>query len=260
MPKLLVAVKSCVYDLKRGAHSLVREMWGRQIKDADVRFFTAGQGQPEHDEVIVDAPDDYPNLPYKTREIVRWALKGDYEHIFLCDTGSFVFVHHLENYDYSADYIGYWGLKMEPFDYVAQNKIRHCQTVRIQRCYPWASGGGYFLSRKAMEIVAAQQPIVWAEDLNVGQALAAQGIFLTDRSHAGFKGHIVNWIHNEDNTNNLDKRRLWMASLRKQAMACALSGTCEFYKKPQTRIEQPPDFSSIRKAKVTLTPWDRSTR
>ena len=56
MPKLLVAVKSCQYDKTRGAHSLVREMWGRQIKDSDVRFFTARpQRQPEHDEVIVDA-------------------------------------------------------------------------------------------------------------------------------------------------------------------------------------------------------------
>lgn len=239
MNKLLVAVKSCDYDRNRGAHELVREMWGSDLKFSDLRFFTAKSAVDlKFDEICVNAPDDYPSLPYKTREIVRWALWEGYEHVFLCDTGSFVTPHHLESYVYeTADYIGYWGLKLNPFPYSAQNQARGCKTIKIPRCYPWASGGGYFLSRKAMEIVAEQEPMCWAEDLNVGQALAAKGILLSDHSHQGFKGYVVDWIHAEDNSGGLEARRHWMAIKKVNAGICETTGSCAILKRSRPRFQ-----------------------
>lgn len=238
MPNLLIAVKSCAYDRNRGAHELVREMWGQELMTSDLRFFTAKFTIDLcADEIPVEAPDDYPGLPFKTREIVRWALQAGYDHAFLCDTGSFVMAHHLESYVYeTSDYIGYWGVKLDPFSYVAQNKARGCKTVGIPRCYPWASGGGYFLSRKAMEIVAVQEPMCWAEDLNVGQALAEKGILLSDHSHQGFKGYIVDWIHNENNEGGLEKRKIWMEMKHAQSQACLASGICSLLKQSKLRF------------------------
>ena len=257
MPKLLIAVKSCHEDRARGAHDLLREMWGNEVRNADLLFFTGRSGLADPDERIVTAPDDYKSLPYKTREIARYATNNGYDHTFFTDTGSFVFVHHLLRYDYqSSDYIGYWGMALKPFDYKAENRTRGCKMVRFTKCYPWASGGGYFLSRKALGIVAGGEPPVWAEDLGVGQMLAAHNIFLDDRSKIGYKGYVVDWICNENNGGNLDARRAWMQNLKDQSDACMTSGMCEAYKRPQTRFDPPP----IRDKRINPTPWDRSTK
>jgi len=215
---LLVAVKSCEFDRDRGAHSLIRETWGKDVVEGDLKFFTARPGQQliataDPDEVIVNAPDDYAGLPYKTREIVRYALANDYEHAFLCDTGSFVIPHHLMRCGFeNFDYLGYWAMKLRTFAYVAQNSDRGCPTITIPICYPWASGGGYSLSRKAMKFVAESEPFVWAEDLWVGQVMGQNRIKIEDKSRDGFKGFVVDWIHLEDNykSDAMEFRRKWM--------------------------------------------------
>jgi hypothetical protein len=255
---LLIAVKSCGVDHARGAHDLLREMWGHEVKDADLLFFTGRAGIADSDEIIVDAPDDYPGLPFKTQEIAKYARKQNYDYAFLTDTGSFVVFHHLKSYDYyTADYMGYWGLDETPFPYTAQNRERHCIQVHIPKCYPWASGGGYFLSKRAIDIVADAFPVVWAEDLNVAQVLAPHGIFLTDRSKAGYKGYIVDWIHNENNSGGLERRRMWMEGLRAKSDACIASGVCEATKVPHSRIKV---TNLVDVYKMNPTPWDKRTR
>lgn len=259
--KLLIAVKSCDYDRARGAHDLLRETWGKNVEHADLLFFTARPmaNGADQDEVIVNTPDDYPGLPHKTRAIAKFAVDSNYDYAFLCDTGSYVFFHHLIDYDYyAADYMGYWGLNSEPFYYVAQNTARGCAATHIPKCHPWASGGGYFLSKKALEIVASTEPTVWAEDLGVGQMLAVHNIYLTDRSRQGFKGYIVDWIHGENNSGGLDERRDWMRNLQARDSMCFRAKTCAQMRNPQTRIVKDPVKEMA--PKINPTPWDRSTR
>jgi hypothetical protein len=244
--KLLIAVKSCLRDRDRGAHRLIRDTWGKDVIGADLKFFMGnGAGTMlanDIDEFHVEAPDDYAGLPQKTQEIARRAQ--DYDFVFLCDTGSFVIPHHLQAFDFKdSDYIGYWGLKPEPIRFNEGNRARGCRPVIIPKCYPWASGGGYILSKKAAEIVASSKPVVWAEDCSVGQVLAAQGIFLDDRAKEGFKGYVVEWIHDEKNDapDAMDRRRMWMTAQYEMAKRCCETGGCNsplWDRRPQSRIPE----------------------
>ena len=212
--RFLIAVKSYGFDHERGTHDLIRETWGKDLPaNVDLKFFTGRTGEiPDSDEVIVEALDNYVSLPYKVRRIIRWALSHGYQNIFMCDTGSFIIPHHLMGYWGSLDYFGYWGMKIKTFPYVAEDVLRDCPRVEIKQCYPWASGGGYGLSEKAMLVMAQNEPVVHAEDLNTAQLLAKNDIFLTDLAPKGYRGYVCDWISGEknDEPHAFEKRREWM--------------------------------------------------
>lgn len=176
--KLLIAVKSCQHDLERGDHEVIRQTWGKDAEalGIDVRFFIGrplvGASEKPHlpDEIRVNCDDDYHSLPYKTREICRWATV--YDHIFLCDTDTCVWPKKLlscgfESYDYVGQITKPFG---QTFYYNAPN--RDGVPEIHNSCYGWASGGiGYFLSRKAVLKMINEIASSWAEDLWVGQVL-----------------------------------------------------------------------------------------
>jgi hypothetical protein len=226
--RLLIAVKSCRYDQGRGTHELVRNTWGKDVIDADLRFFMGMNGANKFDEENVDAPDNYPGLPLKTREISRYAIRNGYDFAFLCDTGSFVIPHHLMNSGFEQnDYTGYWGMRMKTFPYIAEDGARGCPPVTIPVCHPWASGGGYVLSQRAMQLVAQSTPDVHAEDLWVGQVLGRAGVVLHDGATEGWKGRVVNWIHRENNEHSaaMERRTKWMTNeYEKSKEVCKTEG------------------------------------
>ena len=172
--KLLYAIKSCLHDLDRGFHDVIRNTWGRDITEGTLRFFVGG---PERttlfsDEVQLDCPDGYHDLPHKTRTIFSWAIKQQYDFCWLGDTDTFLIPRKLmdsdfQNYDYMGVNSRPWGV---PFDYTSRDRNG---TERFHAgCYPWASGGyGITISRKAMELVVAVEPTFWAEDMQIGQIL-----------------------------------------------------------------------------------------
>jgi len=173
---LLLAVKSCQTDRARGDHQIIRDTWGRDVKmaDADLRFFIGGPTSSEVfiDETILNCPDDYHSLPYKTREILRWSVSRNYDFTFLCDTDTYVIPGKLMKTDFRRfDYFGVNGRELGvPFPYNAPD--RDGRGWFIPHCYPWASGGfGYFLTQKAARFVIDREPDIWAEDLWVGQIM-----------------------------------------------------------------------------------------
>lgn len=169
---LLIAVKSC--QQHRSYHQAIRDTWGRGFKPLQVIFFMGGTGDTQGDEVYLSCPDDYMSLPHKTKAICQWA--GDrYERIFLCDNDTFIrpdeFHRITHPYVPHTDYEGHMN-KLCPIGQTAYYKDHMGE---YPNCHPWASGGiGYFLSRRAAELVATQTPNVWAEDLWVGQIIGKQ--------------------------------------------------------------------------------------
>lgn len=254
--KLLIAIKSCEYDRNRGAHQLVRDTWGQDVTGADLFFFTARTGCADSDEIIVNAPDDYPGLPFKTREIIRYTIGRDYDFIFLCDTGSFLIPHHLMEYNFkNSDYLGYWGLSSGTFPYT-DGDSRYQTSSFISKCYPWASGGGYSLSRRAMGLIADEEPNVFSEDLWVAQVLAKNDILLKDCAEDGFRGYVVDWIDGEDNTGTLDIRSQWMQQKYAEAKTFCQAGECDRLKRSQIRI--PRRFAESKPRFINPIPWDKS--
>jgi hypothetical protein len=170
--KILIAILSCVRDTGNGFNQAVRETWLKDLNGADYCFFL-GRGakiRPDDypDEFILDCPDDYLGLPYKTKALLKAA--SDYEYIFKVDTDTYVVPDRLLQSDfYNYDYVGHF------------NGAIGVPNVIYGKCYSWASGGsGYWLSKKAAEIVANAEvlpssicPIskIPCEDLWIGQVL-----------------------------------------------------------------------------------------
>ena len=152
-----------------------RDTWARDVSGADVIFFLGDSRatdtwQLANDQISLECPDDYNGLPYKTKAICKWAWDRDYTHIFLCDSDTFLMPARLLDSGF------------ENFDYVGHfNGARGIPNAIYGSLYSWASGGsGYWLSRRAMEIVADSDPIplsicpiskIPCEDLSSGQLM-----------------------------------------------------------------------------------------
>lgn len=177
MNKLMICVKSCQRDLIRGDHDSIRETWGKdaQAVGIDVRFFVGANdsvNRYEPDEVHLKCEDTYAALPFKTREICRWASAKVIDHVFLCDTDTFLYIPYLltsgyEKYDFMGFMLHHLGISF-PYNTTDLNRTPEIHP----KCYTWPSGGmGYFLSKRAATLAAYEYPNSWAEDLWIGQVV-----------------------------------------------------------------------------------------
>lgn len=186
--KLLIAVKSCHQHKERGYHDVIRRTWGQHCQP---KFFVGLPFSFEDnwaaDEVIIQAGDDYLSLPGKTQAILHFSLRREYDFTFLCDNDTFIVPHLLmlsgfAKYDYAGHFNWEVG-RTYPYAAVGPGWQVH---QRIDNCYPWASGGvGYFVSRKAAEIISEADISSWAEDLWVGQVLGKAKV---DIGHLNIEG------------------------------------------------------------------------
>jgi hypothetical protein len=154
--RILIAIKACRKSRDFALRAKQRSSWV-PFSTVDVKWFV-GRGDPVADDVVsLDCLDTYEGLIEKTRAIVKYALDNDYEYAFLTDTDTFVCVDKLLASGFEQhDYIGW------------------C------RGRTYAQGGsGYWLSRKAMEVLTADTTptpeTIW-EDLHVGTVLERHGI------------------------------------------------------------------------------------
>ena len=188
--KILIAVESCFRDLQNGSHQVIRETWGKDLDSSvDLRFFIGGAERLllQEDEIQLDVKDDYDNLPYKTKEIFRWGWTKGYDFIFKCDVDSFLVPSKLLSCNFkSYDYVGFF-------------------TSNSEIPYLYASGGhGYFLSRRAAEVIASSAPDLTKrhlqnEDLWVGYTLGSkiQEGLLTKFQPPNFKDY-ASWHMNRN--------------------------------------------------------------
>jgi hypothetical protein len=215
--EILIAVKSCVLDRERGCHDIIRKTWGRDVFGADLRFFTgwAANESFKPDEVEMTVPDDYDGLPHKTREILRYSLCFKYDFTFLCDNDTFIVPHRLmscgfELYDLSGRFV-------KPVN----GGMFHYRDTRgfYPALYPWPSGGfGYFVSKKAAEIVIRTEPTCWAEDMYIGQALGPhiQSGNITGFNIPDYAGPISRHWSKEIMGQAYDPANGWMERMQKE--------------------------------------------
>jgi len=118
---------------------------------------------PKPDDVLGHYPDGYAYLGAKRRESCRYALAHGYDYLFCCSIDVYARVERLlssgfEKSDYSGKACG-WPGDVGDF-YIPED---------------YCFGGAYWLSRKAMKIIADAPITYWCEDWWVGLALR-QGI------------------------------------------------------------------------------------
>jgi Galactosyltransferase len=171
-PKLLIAILACHH---RAPHlSAIRETWVPDINSAcDYRFFfgRGSHGEVKPDEVILDCDDAYRGLACKVQEACRWAVDHGYEFLFKADDDTYVRPERLMSAGFEND--DFRGLVLPATDRYHE--------------HAYARGGtGYWLSRKAMEVLAAAPtpnpdiPSEYAEDSWVGKTLRQAGIECTN--------------------------------------------------------------------------------
>ena len=178
--KILIAVKSCQDDKRLGCHDTIRRTWGFNTLPADLYFFQGrfsgfecGVIDKDRDEITLPVLDDYDHLPFKTREILKYSLNAGYNFTFLCDVDTFLIPSKLFKTGFEKfDYSGRFGSSPK---IGSQFKFKDGRGIRHEYCHPWASGGfGYFLSRKAAQIVINTEPTLWAEDMYIGNTLGLE--------------------------------------------------------------------------------------
>jgi glycosyltransferase involved in cell wall biosynthesis len=164
-PKTLVAVVSCKQYADR-----VRAQQETWIPSA----LAAGYDVQIFDGERLGVPDDYYSLIPKTQAICQWALTRGYERLLKVDDDCGIRVDRLRptTFDYA-------GIVIAAND--CGSTVPPGAPARPRGTYPhnYASGGAYWLSRKAMTIIANAKPNGdWAEDRFVGNILARHGIFV----------------------------------------------------------------------------------
>lgn len=126
----------------------------------DLKFFYGwgAEREAEPDEVFLDAPDTYYELPAKVRAMFKWALDEGYDYVLKCDDDIYLRLGNFLNFFQPVDYCGY-----------------ELQSDTLK----WASGAAYVVSRRAMQLVVdTPWDPTWnsAEDQATGRILAANGI------------------------------------------------------------------------------------
>lgn len=130
----------------------------------DVRLFYGRTDEAlESDEVSLPCGDGFGDLFHKTREIFKWALAHGYDYVFKTDDDVFVRPDKLLEEFKPVDYRGF------PVRYLTKD----AEGV-------WASGIGYWVSRKAMHTVLDGDDQDITEDRAVGLTLAKAGIKLEE--------------------------------------------------------------------------------
>lgn len=176
--KLLVAMSSCQLFEDNGSNQTARECWLSDLAayGMDYKFFHGQQAVERNDVVVLDVPDDYGHLTYKTRANRKWAMDNGYEFVFQCFPDTYCRPERLAICDFrDFDYYGdFRGETAGPDNYCS-------------------GGPGYWTSHRVNEFLA-RAPItgVWrdeitpyAEDLWVGKILASYRQLRFRYSHNG---------------------------------------------------------------------------
>lgn len=151
---MFIAILSCHRYKERREQQ--RFTW---LRDCEIDYkYLLGKGYsdyvPEADEIILDVPDDYESLPFKTHGAVKWAHEHGYTSIFKTDDET----------------------------YVCPSRLgvpRGCYVGRVEydERKAWCNGGpGYWLCGAAIDYVSASIPARGAEDKWVAECLREHGI------------------------------------------------------------------------------------
>jgi hypothetical protein len=185
MPKILIAISSCQYYEDHGLSQPMRDTWLPEAVSLgmDYKFFYGRGAKRKDDVVIVDSHDGYYDLTTKTKEKVKWALLQEYDYMFACLTDCYASAERLlssgfEKYDYFGDV------------YCHADGKPYCQ-----------GGPGYFLSRRAMEILNEDPSNYANEDCWVGDVLAKySGLKIGDSKDFVWCGHLEGAGPSKNNT------------------------------------------------------------
>lgn len=156
MTKLLIAILSC-HSLRSYEQS-IRITWAQEVPpEADLMFFLGKpQGMRVVDEIHLNVGDGFEDLTNKTVALYKWALDEGYDFVFKCDLDTLV----------------------RP-KLLLQSGFETWDWVGGQNSFFASGGGGYCLSRKAMQYVVEAGGVPGhEEDVHIARILLGNGVQL----------------------------------------------------------------------------------
>ena len=182
--RLLVGVLGC--EKYRERADGVRQSWMRLVPATTQVLFLHGRpDRPEGiegDVLYLDVPETYEDLPRKVNRFLRYAVEHlDFDHLFKTDDDTYLDLPRFLGFDRGqADYIGQFrehpvGERGRTWHYGKCTDPAREVPWEGEFVCPWATGGGYFLSRRAAERAAERTEATCRghlfEDMMVGEAL-----------------------------------------------------------------------------------------
>lgn len=162
---MVIAVITCDAEPYRQRQAMQRQTWIPLAQQA-------GYTVEVFDGVTLGVPDDYLSLPLKTKALCQWALGHGYQHVLKIDDDGYLNVKNFRLVE--QDYAGI----PAPANDLGCGRFGISAFTKGTIKFHYASGGAYWLSRRAMETILAAHLDDWAEDRWVGQVMGRAGILL----------------------------------------------------------------------------------
>jgi hypothetical protein len=153
----------------------IRDSWLKDVT-GDYKFFY-GRGDEalrKSDTVFLNAPDDYLHSAEKLKALVQWALANGYDKLVKIDDDMYVYYDRLMANVPTEDYVGSSTGPVRTPTGVNPGNAEWWKKTAI-----YCSGCTYWLSKKAMEVLATAPAGCWAEDRWCGETLFRNKIFST---------------------------------------------------------------------------------
>lgn len=181
---LLIAILTCEKHAVRAAG--VRNSWLRLAPSSWRVLFVHGRpGQAaaiEGDRLYLDCREAYEYLPHKVLALAQYAKDHlAFDHLFKTDDDTYIDLERFSAFRRDGiDYAGQFreqpvGIAGKTWHYGKCDDARHEVPYEKPFVCPWATGGGYFLSRRAVEALVTRLADTvddsLFEDMMVGEAL-----------------------------------------------------------------------------------------
>jgi hypothetical protein len=156
--RILIAVSGCQLYENNGVNQSMRDTWlpGAVALGIDYKFFHGRGCTPGPDIVLLDINDAYDGVTEKLKGKVRWAYEHGYDYVFPCFADTYAVPERL------------LACGFDKFDYFGDvNK-----GVSYDATFYCHGGAGYFLSRRAMEVINRNTTSYVNDDCWVGDVLS----------------------------------------------------------------------------------------
>lgn len=201
--RVLIGILTC--EKYKGRADGIRNSWLKLLPPSYRALFIHGRpGQPERIEgdcLFLDCPESYETLPQKTHAFLQYAVSHlPFDYVFKTDDDTYLDLERFISFDkQDADYIGQF--REQPVAEIGKTwHYGKCTDKAFEVPYErpfvcaWATGGGYFLSRRAAQIAAGKTLHTFAdslfEDMMVGEALTLDPDIRVLRSRFALMGVI----------------------------------------------------------------------
>jgi hypothetical protein len=175
----IVLVMACRRDKDSGLLNALRQTCYAQSRVPYQFILGQGNSAENDDETVVNAPDDYESLPWKSQSAQKWAAERGYDWTLKTDSDTYVYTSRLQVPQERKHTLPTGDEIIWPADYVGHfwNHPEEQDSVIVMPNRSYASGGaGYWSSPRLRDKIISTPVTYKIEDVWVGAIASANQI------------------------------------------------------------------------------------